>query len=127
MSFMRQMAKDMRDMTNGKIIWYSCGYRFSSEGWTNPNGVFLKATKDDLGRDISLVKGKHMVCPDVETRGELPLIRGHVWVKGSACLKCQHRLPKGCCALLRERNKGVALKIITEAVSEANKIVGGIK
>lgn len=117
-SFSSQIASAMRPIMMGKIDRTPMGYEFGAHGYTNPQGVHLKSFKDDLGRDVSLVKKNSVRCPDPTRRdGVLPVVRERACVPHSQCLKCEHRLPKGCCRLLR----GIARESLKIALDEASK------
>jgi len=117
-SFAAQISSMVRPILMGRIDVMSMGYTFGSQGYTNPQGVHLKAFEDDLGRYVSLIRKKSVSCPDPERRdGALPVVRNRASVPFSQCLKCAHRLPKGCCALLRADARE-SLKRMNDAPAE---------
>lgn len=107
----------------GKLIMYHTGYTFSGDGYTNPQGVFLSASLDDNGRHISLTgKGLSVLCPQPPD-GDInrPKTRGRYWIKNAECLKCQFRRKGRICALEAERDRESFLKVMTQAIEEAQK------
>lgn len=119
-----QWAKSLRDQANGKIGFPRMGYTFSPDGYTNPNGVFFKASMSDDGRMVSLGAPRAIPCPSKEHGGEYPLVRGVYWVPQSKCTKCPMRLKGRHCLLLRRSAAEVytgAKKILDSAMDEAQE------
>jgi hypothetical protein len=79
----------------------SLGYKFSDEGYTNPQGVHFKAFASDDGRMVSFYKRRTVRCPDPEKSG-YPKVRNLSSIPLTECRKCQHHA-KGCCALMKMR------------------------
>lgn len=99
----KQIAAYAKPILAGRIDEGMCGYSFSEGGYTNPQGVHFSSFKDDRGRVVSLSKKNRVACPDVATHPGAPLVRGRVFVSSAMCASCAHRLPRKCCAILREK------------------------
>lgn len=120
----RIMANDLKRAVAGKIAWYSAGYKFGDQPYTNPGGYTWKPFLDLNGRMVVLTPGRYVSCPSPPT--EAPKLEGRYSVKMGACMKCQHHLPGMCCALLREKGKSAPAemrKTIADTVAMANEIV----
>lgn len=100
----RMMAKDARNLNRGKLNISTCGYWYCDAGYTNPQGVHFAAHADENGDMVSLRKRRTVTnCPEPPDGVNAPEIRkGQFQVLNTVCLKCQHRLPAGCCARLIE-------------------------
>lgn len=100
----RMMAKSARNHKRGKLTINPCGYWFSDVGYTNQNGYRFVAFPDVNGDMVSLRKQRTVSnCPEPPDGAKAPEIRkGEFQVLNTVCLKCQHRLPAGCCARLIE-------------------------
>ncbi len=96
-SIFKQMERVMRPIFAGKISISPLGYRYGTDGFTNAQGVHLSACKDDRGDDIELYRRRTVWCPIV--RDDAPTVRGQSIVVLTECKACEHRLPKGCCAI----------------------------
>ena len=99
-----QMGSILRPYYAGKIDVNPLGYRYGIRGFTNQNGVHFKATTDDRGDSIELYRRRTVWCP-LQLEG-VPLVRGNSCVKLTVCKMCEHRLPKGCCAIKRRAAQG---------------------
>lgn len=97
----QQMASYMKPRLKGKIDCSSLGYKFGDEGYTNPQGVHLKAHQSDDGRMVSLYKRRTVSCPLLHEGSDHPKVNTRYSVPETVCKKCLHRLPGGCCDLLR--------------------------
>ena len=102
----QQIASVMRPILNGRVDVALCGYVFSDAGFTNQQGVFFKPFVDDNGMVISLARRRTVRCPSAEKGASAPQLRGFHFIPESKCKKCEHRLPRGCCALLRAKARG---------------------
>lgn len=100
----RHLAKLTRDLNRGKLAIHPLGYWFSGDGWQNAQGVKFASTTDVNGDVVSLRKRRTVSnCPEPPDGAKAPEIRkGEFQVLNTVCLKCQHRLPAGCCARLIE-------------------------
>lgn len=120
-----RMARDENNWAMGQIRWAPCGYHFSDEGYTNPQGVFFKPFDVD-GRMVSLRSRRTVTnCP--LQMGDFPKIREGYQTPKSICDKCAHHLPKSRCVELRKlrqtHNPGsTTLGVVAEVLSQAKKV-----
>ena len=123
-SLLSVMARDLKKAVMGKITWYSAGYKFSDQPWTNEGGYTHKPFLDQSGHMIVLTPGRHVRCPQAPI--DAPKPDKTYSVKMNVCMKCPHHLPKMCCALLRDQGKSAPSEmrqLIQTAAEEANNMV----
>jgi hypothetical protein len=96
MNIFKQMARDMAAGYAGKINIYPNGFKFSDDGTTNAQGVWLKPSRSADGRLISLSLGVKTAngCPEPPP-GDFPQNdRGRYWVPMKVCRKCPHHIKR---------------------------------
>lgn len=126
----RDMVQAARKRAAGKIERSPfCGYVLGAQGWYNPNGVFLKSSKDIDGKDISLTGGSFVSnCPQPPDGSEAtPHTRKGYWLRIAVCNKCPHHLPGMCCAILREQGKNAHREALTEFTGCISQAIAATK
>lgn len=109
-SLAQQIAPMHKRYMAGKIDVHSLGYRYGTDGYTNSQGVHFAPSLDDSGAKVELYRRRSVRCPLPSLYPSSPVVRGACSVPESQCKKCIHRLPKGCCDVLRRIACGEGLR-----------------
>lgn len=126
------MFKSIAEAAQGKIrTGYAC-YIFSDKGFTNAGGHHFTPFPSEHNNDrmVSLSRGRGVRNCPLPPGDYVKNQWGTYSVPLSKCNKCEHRLPRLCCAELRRRAKQVPppeeriVNILGETVQKTKQLLG---